>query len=210
MKIPLRIAFLSAALAALMLPGVAQTQSGQAPTSTNPPDPGANSNLSVKQRKQDQQQRVANGVASGQMTAGEASKVESQEHNINQEERDMRQQDNGHLTAADKASLKQQQNQVSGEIYQDKHNAATQGTPKTEVGRRAQNQQERISQGVASGKLNAAQTSHLESEEAGINKEKREDRAANGGKLTQQEKSQINKQQNHVSKQIYRDKHKGK
>ena len=43
--------------------------------------------------------------------------------------------DNGHLTAADKATLNQQQNQLSKQIYQDKHNAATQNTnPGSEVG----------------------------------------------------------------------------
>jgi hypothetical protein len=33
------------------------------------------------------------------------------------------------------------------------------------------------------------------------------DRAANGGKLTQQERAQVNHQQNNASKQIYDDKH---
>ena len=58
--------------------------------------------------------------------------------------------------------------------------------------------------------MTAGETSHLESKEAGINKEVRNDRAANGGKLTPQEKAQVNRQQNHVSKQIYNDKHNAK
>ncbi len=46
----------------------------------------------------------------------------------------MRALDNGKLTQQDRAVLNQQQNQVSNEIYQDKHNAAAQNY-KGEVGR---------------------------------------------------------------------------
>ena len=40
----------------------------------------------------------------------------------------MRAMDNGHLTKADRATLQQQQNQVSSQIYKDKHNTAVQNT----------------------------------------------------------------------------------
>lgn len=123
----------------------------------------------------------------------------------------MRKLDNGHLTSADKTTLNQQQNKLSNQIYQDKHNAATQNTnPKSEVGKRAENQQDRIAQGVKSGQLTAGETSHLEKNEANINREVRNDRAANGGKLTSQERAQVNRQQNRESRQIYRDKHNGR
>jgi hypothetical protein len=79
--------------------------------------------------------------------------------------------------------------------------------PKSEVGKRQENQQDRIAQGVKSGQLTAGETAHLEKNQARINKEVRNDRAANGGKLTPQERQQVNRQQNRVSKQIYRDKH---
>jgi hypothetical protein len=75
---------------------------------------------------------------------------------------------------------------------------------------RKENQQDRIAQGVKSGQLTAAESSHLENREAGVNREIRKDRAANGGKLTGAEKAQINRQQNKLSKQIYRDKHNGR
>jgi hypothetical protein len=55
--------------------------------------------------------------------------------------------------------------------------------------------------------LTAGETRNLEHNEARINNEVRNDRAANGGKLTQQERQQINKQQNKMSNQIYKDKH---
>lgn len=86
-------------------------------------------------------------------------------------------------------------------------NATPDPAPRSEVGQRQENQQDRIAQGVKSGQLTAGETEHLEKNEAKINKEVRNDRAANGGKLTPQEKQQVNRQQNKMSKQIYRDKH---
>jgi len=79
--------------------------------------------------------------------------------------------------------------------------------PKPTVKQRKENQQDRIANGVKSGQLTAGETSNLETKEAAINGETRADRAANGGKLTQAEKQQINGQQNQLSKQIYNDKH---
>jgi hypothetical protein len=75
------------------------------------------------------------------------------------------------------------------------------------VNAREGNQQARIAQGVKSGQLTPGETSHLENKEARINNEVHNDRAANGGKLTSQEKAQVNHQQNNASKQIYNDKH---
>lgn len=80
----------------------------------------------INARKENQQDRVAQGVKSGQLTAGETSKLEHQEKGINQEEHGMRAEDNGHLTAQDRHTLARQQNQESRRIYRDKHNGRTQ------------------------------------------------------------------------------------
>jgi hypothetical protein len=61
-----------------------------------------------------------------------------------------------------------------------------------------------------SGQLTASETTHLEGKEAKLNQEVRNDRKANGGALTGQEKRQINRQQNQFSKSIYKDKHNAK
>ena len=199
MKINTRIVLCSAALAALMLPAMAQNSNP-----TNPP-------ATINQRKENQQDRIANGVASGELTAGETANLEKKESNLNKEEKLMRSEDGGKLTGADRKVLNQQQNQLSKQIYQDKHNAAVQNTnPKSEVGKRAENQQDRIAQGIKSGQLTAGEASNLERKEAGINREVRNDRAANGGKLTQQERAQVNRQQNRLSNQIYAKKHNGR
>ena len=77
------------------------------------------------------------------------------------------------------------------------------------VATRQERQQQRIGNGVKNGSLTPRETSHLERREASLNKEVRTDRKANGGNLTNTEKRQINKQQNHLSNSIYRDKHNG-
>ena len=200
MKNAIKIGMVGAALVACTLPGLAQ--------SNTPTAPAPVTSQSVSNRKENQQDRIANGVASGQLTAGEAGKLENKEAAINQESRDMRKLDNGKLTAADKKTLNQQQNQLSNQIYKDKHNAAVQNTnPKSEVGKRAENQQDRIAQGMKSGQLTAGEASRLENKDAAINQEVAADRKANGGKLTAAERAQVNRQQNRVSKQIYKDKH---
>jgi hypothetical protein len=88
---------------------------------TTTPTPGQH-DYNINQRKENQQDRIAQGVKSGQLTAGETSRLEHQEAGLNKEERGMRAQDNGHLTKSDHATLHQQQNQESRRIYRDKHN----------------------------------------------------------------------------------------
>jgi hypothetical protein len=218
MKIQIKFAFLSAALAVFALPAIAQNTDasvqGSATASTPAASASANGQVTgktINQRKENQQDRIANGVKSGELTAGETANLEKKESNLNQEERDMRKLDNGKLTAADKATLNQQQNQLSKQIYQDKHNAAEQNTnPKSEIGKRAENQQDRIAQGIKSGQLTAGEAAHLENNEARINQQVRADRQANGGKLTAKERAQVNREQNRQSRQIYRDKHNNK
>jgi hypothetical protein len=75
------------------------------------------------------------------------------------------------------------------------------------VGARANNQQQRVAQGVHSGQMTAGETHNVEGREASINHQVAADRSANGGRLTPQEKQQVNQRQNHVSKSIYQDKH---
>jgi hypothetical protein len=80
----------------------------------------------INQRKENQQDRIAQGVQSGQLTAGETARLETKEGALNQEERDMRKLDNGKLTAQDRRTINRQQNRLSRNIYRDKHNGRTQ------------------------------------------------------------------------------------
>jgi len=158
-------------------------------------------------RRNFQQQRIAQGVRSGQLTAGETEHLENREAAITKETQEMRSQDDGHLTAADKTKLNQQYNRTSQQIYDDKHNGNVAHYGNNEVGQRRENQQDRIAQGISSGSLTAREAGKLEGQEKAINHQVAADRQANGGKLTQGEKQQINKEQNRESKNIYDKKH---
>ncbi|HTY64314.1 MAG TPA: hypothetical protein VMG30_18840 [Acidobacteriota bacterium] len=161
----------------------------------------------IKDRKENQQDRIANGVASGQLTAGETAKLEKQESTLNKEIAKDRKANGGNLTNKEKQQINAQQNKLSKEVYTDKHNAATQHYGNNEVDKRRENQQDRIAGGIKSGQLSAGEAAKLETQESKINKEVRTERAANGGNLTNKQKAQINKQQNRESKRIYNKKH---
>jgi hypothetical protein len=182
----------------------------QSGTTTTPTTSTPVTGQTIQERKNNQQERIGNGVENGSLTAGEAAKLEKKESNLNKEERDMREDDNGKLTGADKAKLTRQQNRLSKDIYQQKHDAQVQPKTSNEVNTRDRLQQERIGQGIKSGQLTAGEAANLEKKETKLNKEERTDRAANGGTLTPGEKAKINRQQNGLSKQIYNKKHNAK
>ena len=161
----------------------------------------------IRQRKENQQQRIAEGVENGSLTAGETAKLEGKEAKLNKEIAKDRAANSGKLTPAEKAQVNKQQNQLSNQIYNQKHDAQTAKYGSGTVGQRRENQQDRIAQGIENKSLTAGETAKLEGKEAKLNKEIAADRAANGGKLTPAEKQQVNHQQNALSKQIYKQKH---
>jgi|SRR5579859_1754091 len=201
-------------VAALLAGSVAMAQdqsSSQGSSSPAPASqaaaPAAKPDPTIGRRKENQQDRIANGVKSGQLTAGETSKLETKEAAINGETKADRAANGGKLTAAEKQQINKQQNQVSRDIYKDKHNANTAQYGNNKVGQRRENQQDRIAQGVKSGQLTAGETAKLENQQKGINQQVKADRAANGGKLTAGEKAQVNHEQNQASRNIYHKKH---
>jgi hypothetical protein len=163
----------------------------------------------IQQRKENQQDRIAQGVQSGQLTPGETKNLETKEAGLNKEERNMRSEDDGHLTGADRTKLDNQQNRLSNQIYDDKHNGSTDNF-KGEVGARQENQQDRIAQGIKSGQLTAGESAKLERQQQGINREVNGMREENGGKLTKGDKALVNRQQNQASRNIYNKKHNGR
>jgi len=195
-----------AALIAFCVPA-AFAQSTGSSTSSGTAD--ANKPPTIQERKENQQDRIAQGIKSGQLTPGETKNLETKEAGLNKEERDMRAADDGHLTAADREKLNNQQNHLSNQIYNDKHNGRTDNF-KGEVGQRQENQQDRIAQGVKSGQLTAGETTKLEKQQQGINREVNGMREENGGKLSKADKALVNKQQNRASRNIYNKKHNGR
>ena len=76
-----------------------------------------------------------------------------------------------------------------------------------QVNKREQNQQNRIANGVKNGSLSPNQTANLEKREASVENREQKDMAAHNGHLTKAEQRGINRQQNRISKKIYKDKH---
>ena len=187
--------------------GSSNTSGSSASQASGTPATASAQRPTVGQRKENQQDRIAQGVKSGQLTAGETSKLETKEAAINGETRADRAANGGKLTAAEKQQVNRQQNHLSNQIYQDKHNANTAHYGNNPVGQRRENQQDRIAQGVKSGQLTAGETAKLENQQRGINQQVKADRSANGGKLTNGEKKQVNREQNAASKNIYDKKH---
>lgn len=205
MKTP-KLFLAAAALLALCAPCVlarSQSTSAQDATAASAPAKPA----TVGQRKENQQDRIAQGDQSGQLTPGETKNLETREAGINKETRTMRSEDNGHLTAADRAKLNRQQNRVSNSIHRDKHNAAQAHYGDTKLGQRRENQQDRIAQGIKSGKLTAGEAAKTERQQQGINREAHAMRKANGGKLTNADKQALNRRQNRASRNIRAKKH---
>src|ERR671936_2494110 len=132
------------------------------------------------QRDVNQQQRIEQGLKSGQLTTREAARLEREDSRV---ERDQaRALQDGKLTPAEKARLAREQNRVSRDIYREKHDAQT-GNPNSPSSQRMQadvqrnvNQQQRIEQGVKSGSLTNRETARLERGQARI--DRKEARAA--------------------------------
>lgn len=77
-----------------------------------------------------------------------------------------------------------------------------------QVNSRETRQQNRIGNGVKNGSLSPKQTANLEKRESSVQSREQKDMAAHNGHLTKAEQNGINRQQNRISKSVYKDKHK--
>ena len=80
----------------------------------------------IQKRKENQQDRIAQGVKSGELTAGETASLERKEARVNREIRRDRAQNAGTLTPKERRQVNRQQNRLSRQIFGDKHNGRTQ------------------------------------------------------------------------------------
>lgn len=76
----------------------------------------------MKRREENQQDRIAEGIKSGQLTAGEAAHLEKREAAINKEIKTDRAANGGKLTPAERHQVNRQENRTSAAIYRKKHN----------------------------------------------------------------------------------------
>ena len=162
-----------------------------------------------QQRDVNQQQRIEQGLQSGQLSTKEAGQLERQQQHVdNMEAHDMK---NGPMTAEEQRKLDAAQNHASNSIYADKHNGTT-GNPNSASSQRMQadvqrnvNQQQRIQKGMDNGSLTNHEAGSLEKGQAHVNR--REANAAANGHVGAGEQRRIQGAQNHQSNRIYRKKH---
>jgi hypothetical protein len=113
MKSLLKTAIFAGALAVFAVPAFSQTAApAGAPV--------------VNQRQENQQDRIAQGVKSGQLTAGETANLETREAAIHHEVKTDRAANGGKLTPAERRQVTRQQNRTSKAIYRKKHNGRVQ------------------------------------------------------------------------------------
>jgi hypothetical protein len=79
----------------------------------------------IKKRQENQQDRIAQGVASGELTAAETARLEKKEARLNRKIRKDRKDGNG-LTAKERRQINRRQNQISNDIARQKHDAQKQ------------------------------------------------------------------------------------
>jgi hypothetical protein len=162
----------------------------------------------VVDRDVNQQQRVENGLQQGQLTTREAGQIERQESRIDQTEaRDLK---DGKLSLAEQTRIDQMQNKVSGDIYQNRHNAAN-GNPDSKSSERMQtdvarnlHQEQRVEQGGDSGALTNREVGSLEAGQART--DRKEGVAASDGRVGPGEQARVQRSENHQSRRIHRKK----
>ncbi|HEY2630130.1 MAG TPA: hypothetical protein VGI57_13460 [Usitatibacter sp.] len=163
------------------------------------------------QRNDNQQNRIEQGLQSGQLNTKEASQLEKGQAKIDKMESHA--DKNGGPTPQQAANIQKAQNKESAAIDRDKHNAVT-GNPNSASSQRMQanvqrnaNQQARIEQGVQSGQLTGKETGKLERGQAHVNNA--EAKAGANGHVSANEQKNIQARENHQSKRVYGKKHNG-
>ncbi len=161
------------------------------------------------QRDINQETRIEKGLQSGQLSTGEAAKLERGEARIDSME--SKALKDGTLSSQEAARIQRAQNQESSRINKLENNAVT-GNPNAPSSQRMQadvqrniNQQSRIEQGVQSGALTNKETAKLEHGQARV--DRAEARAGADGHLGPREQARIRHKENVQSRQIYREKH---
>jgi WXXGXW repeat (2 copies) len=81
--------------------------------------------ITERDRAANQQQRIGNGVKSGQLTPHETANLEKRDASINHQANADRAANGGKLTPQEHQQINQRQNNVSKSINKDKHNEAT-------------------------------------------------------------------------------------
>jgi len=156
-------------------------------------------------REANQDQRISNGLRSGQMTSGEAARADRTQSGIDHQVAADRAANGGRLSGQERQQINGEQNAASRQIYNENHNGNT--VAPNAVDNREANQQERTAQGLRSGQMTSAEASRTNTNQSRVDQQVHNQRTANGGALTKQQRQHVNKEQNRNSRQINTEKH---
>jgi hypothetical protein len=162
-----------------------------------------------QQRDVNQQQRIEQGLQSGQLNTREAGRLEREQQHVDRmEAHDLK---DGHMSAGEQLRLDKAQNAASADIYKQKHDTQT-GNPGSASSQRMQadvqrnvNQQQRVQNGMQNGSLTNHEASRLEAGQART--DRRIANAAANGRVGAAEQGRIQRTENRDSRQVYRKKH---
>ncbi len=184
---------------------VAQQHRQAQPISSADRNAGLRYNPNTREANQDQ--RIANGLRSGQMTSGEAARADRTQSRIDQQVRNDRAANGGRLTGQEKQQINGEQTAASRQIYNENHNANT--VRPNAIDNREANQQQRTANGLRSGQMTSGEAARTNRNQAAVDQQVHNQRTANGGALNAQQRQQVNREQNRNSRQIYNEKHNG-
>lgn len=159
-----------------------------------------------------QQQRIEDGLKSGQLTVKEAAKLEREQANISRTE--AKALKDGKLSAAEKDRIATMQDRASHDIHAEKSDARL-GNPNSASNQRMQadvqrnvNQQQRIEAGIKNDSLSNKEVAKLQKGQAKV--EHKEAAAGSNGHVSAAEQRRIQRAENKQSKKIHHEKHDGK
>jgi hypothetical protein len=181
-------------------------------------------NHGVNNRQQRQQNRIQQGVHNGSLNGREAQRLRYQQKALNRQEARYRASGNG-LSPAERNRLEREQNQLSQNIYHQKHdgqdripgngpgngpgypnygNPNRPGNQLYDINQTQHNQQNRIYNGVQNGELTQREAARLDNQQ-----DRLEDREAQMRKngLTFGERVKLDNMQDRMSREIYQQKH---
>ncbi|HEY4355352.1 MAG TPA: hypothetical protein VGN16_06370 [Acidobacteriaceae bacterium] len=170
-----------------------------------PNNPQAAARPNVNGRETNQDQRIANGLRSGQMTSGEAARADQRQAQIDRQVHNERVANGGTLTNQQRQQVNREQNAASQQIYRDNHNGNT--VAPNAVDNREANQQQRTANGLRSGQMTSGEAARTNANQSHVDQQVHNDRVGNGGALNGQQRQQVNNEQNHNSQQVHNENH---
>ncbi|MDP9128521.1 MAG: hypothetical protein M3N08_09725 [Pseudomonadota bacterium] len=156
-----------------------------------------------------EQQQIEQGLKSGQLSTGEAARLEKGEARIERTEANA--DKNGSISPAEQAKIQKEQSQENLAIQKAESNGVK-GNPNSVSDKRMQadvqrnvNQETRIQRGTDSGALTNKEVGKLERGQAHV--DRAEYRAGRNGRINGTEQARIQRKENRQSGRIFRKKH---